>query len=162
PTLFVSRERDYPYDPLYVELVEAGLAEPYGRALTHEPLRARAGVDPGRLHADETPRALRRGSREPDQRDHLLRGEAGDRCLALERVAREDLDLRPKRPLPLDDVRRDVLGQILDEQRLPDHDLLDGFREQLGEPRHVDALARRLEIDGAIDLGRDQLLGVAI
>ena len=59
-------------------------------------------------------------------------------------------------------MRRDVLGEILDEQRLSDHDLFDRFFEQLREARHVDALARGLEVDGALDLGSDQLLGVAV
>ena len=43
--------------------------------------------------------------RDPDQRHHLLRREAGDRRAALERVARDDADLRPQRPLAADDVR---------------------------------------------------------
>ena len=54
--LVVGRERDELEDPLDVELVEARLAEPLGRVLAHEPLRARAGVDPGRLDTDDPPR----------------------------------------------------------------------------------------------------------
>ena len=38
-------------------LAEAGLEQPLGRPPAHEALRARAGVDPGRLDADDAPRA---------------------------------------------------------------------------------------------------------
>ena len=71
--LVVRRQRHELEDPLDVELVEAGLAEPLGRALAHEPLRARAGVDPVRLDADQPARAQLGGGREADQRDELLR-----------------------------------------------------------------------------------------
>jgi hypothetical protein len=60
--------------------------------------------------------------------------------------------------LPPDDVRGDVLREVLDEQRLADHDLLDRLLEELWEARHVDALARVVEVDGAVDVRRDQLL----
>ena len=40
-------------------LVEAGLEQPLGGLAADEPLRARAGVDPGRLDADDAPRAAR-------------------------------------------------------------------------------------------------------
>jgi hypothetical protein len=59
-------------------------------------------------------------------------------------------------------VSGDVLGQVLDQERLADHDLLDRLLEQLREARHVDALLRGVEIDGAVDLRRDQLLGAAV
>ena len=59
-------------------------------------------------------------------------------------------------------MRGDVLGELLDQQRLTDHHLLDRLLEQLREPRHVDSLTRRLEVDGAVDLGRDQLLLLAV
>ena len=77
---------------------------------------------------------------------------------ALERVLRLDAHLGAQRVLALDDVRRDVLGQRLDEERLADHDLVDRLPEDLGEPRHVDALLGRIEVDGARDLGRERLL----
>ena len=57
-----------------------------------------------------------------------------------------------------DDVRRDVLGQRLDQERLADHDLVDRLAEDLREARHVDALLGRVEIDGAGDLGGKRLL----
>ena len=51
--------------------------------------------------------------------------------------------------------------ELLDEERLPDHDLVDRFFEQLGEARHVHTLLSRIQVDGAVDLGGDQLLGSA-
>ena len=55
----------------------------------------------------------------------------------------------------------DVLRERLDKQRLADHDLLDRLLEQLREAGHVHALLRGGEIDGAVDLRGDQLLGVS-
>jgi hypothetical protein len=78
-----------------------------------------------------------------------------------ERVLCRDPHLGAQRALPLDDVLCNVLRERLDEQRFTDHDLLDRLLEQLGEARHVNALLRGGEVDGAVDLGRDQLLGVA-
>ena len=54
--------------------------------------------------------------------------------------------------------RRDVLGERLDQERLADHDLVDGLPEDLREARHVDALLGGIEVDGARDLGREGLL----
>ena len=51
--LVVRRERHQLEDPLDVHVREAGLAEPLGRLLADEPLRARAGVDAGRLDAHD-------------------------------------------------------------------------------------------------------------
>src|SRR5437868_4513016 len=155
-------ERDELENALDVELAEACLAEPLRRALADEPLSARARVDPGRLHADEPARALGRRCRQTDQRDHLLRRQAGYLRLALERVARRDADLGPQRALAVDDVRGDVLREILDQERFADHDLFDRLLEELREARHVDALAGGPEVDRTVDLGRDQLLGVAV
>src|SRR5438067_2139784 len=100
----------------------------------------------------------RRRDRDPDDLHRILGREAGDRRLALAREARLDRDLGPQRVLPLEDVRGDVLGELLREQRLADHDLLDRLLEQLGETRHVHALLRRIEVDGALDVGGDELL----
>src|SRR6266576_978191 len=69
---------------------------------------------------------------------------------------------RAQGALPLDDLRGDVGGELLDEQRLLDHDLLDRLLEQLGEARHVDALLLRVEVDGAIDVRGDQLLALPV
>ena len=55
-------------------------------------------------------------------------------------------------------MRRDVLGERLDQERLADHDLVDRLAEDLGEARHVDALLGRVEVDGAGDLGGERLL----
>ena len=54
--------------------------------------------------------------------------------------------------------RRHVLGEVLDEERVVGDHALDRLLEQLREARHVDALLRRIEVDGAVDRGRDQLL----
>ena len=75
---------------------------------------------------------------------------------ALDRVTGGDLHLCAQRILALDDVAGDVLGQPLDEEHLADHELVDGFFEQLREARHVHALARRVEVDEAVDLGGDE------
>ena len=72
------------------------------------------------------------------------------------------MHVRPQRALPLDDVRRDVLREHLDEKRLPDHDLLDRLLEQLGEARHVHALLGRVEVDRALDVGGDLLLDACV
>ena len=128
------------------------------RRAAHEPLRARAGVDAPRLDADDAPDALRRRGGDPDQRRDLLRRQPGHRRPALERVLRLDAHLGAQRVLTLDDVRRDVLGERLDEERLADHDLVDRLAEDLGEARHVDALLGRIEVDGARDLGGERLL----
>ena len=55
-----------------------------------------------------------------------------------------------------------MLGEILDEERLVVDDVLDRLLEQLREARHVHALLRRVEIDGAVDRRRDQLLAAAV
>jgi len=60
--------------------------------------------------------------------------------------------------LPFHDVARDVLREILDEERVVVDDALDRLLEQLGEAGHVDALLRRIEVDGAVDRRGDQLL----
>ena len=117
-----------------------GLEQALGRSVADEALRARAGVDAPRLDADDAPHALGRGGGDADQRRDLLRRQAGDRRLPLERVLRLDPHLGAQRVLPLDDVARDVLGERLDEERLADHDLVDRLAEQLREARHVDAL----------------------
>ena len=71
------------------------------------------------------------------------------------------LHLGDERVLALDDVARDVLGEILDEERVVVDDALDRLLEELGEARHVDALLRRVEVDGAVDRREDQLLACA-
>ena len=71
------------------------------------------------------------------------------------------MDLRDERALALDDPGRDVLGEILDEEGIVVDDALDRLLEELGEPRHVNALLRRIEIDRAVDRGGDQLLARA-
>ena len=54
-----------------------------------------------------------------------------------------------------------MLGELLDEECLLEHDLVDRLLEDLREPRHMHALLLRIEIDAAVDLGGDQLLRAA-
>ena len=156
--LVVRRERDELEDALDVVVGEPCFEQAAGCRVADEPLRARARVDAPRLDADDAADALRRRGGDPDQLRDLLRRQVGDRRAALERVLRLDPHLGAKRALPLDDVRGDVLGERLDEERLADHDRVDRLAEQLREPRHVHALLGRIEVDGAGDLGRERLL----
>jgi len=64
--------------------------------------------------------------------------------------------------LPLDDVARDVLREVLDEELLLDHDLVDRLLEDLGEAGHVHALLRRVEVDEALDVGGDESVAPAV
>ena len=54
-----------------------------------------------------------------------------------------------------------MLGQHLDEQCLAEDDLVDRLVEELREPRHVHALLRAIEVDGALDLRSHHRLRVA-
>ena len=150
--LVVRRERHELEDPLDV-VAEARLGEPLGGAASNEALRAGAGIDPGRLDADDATRAGTGRGRDADQRDHLLGREAGDRRLPADRPARGDAHLGAERLLALDDVWRDPVRKHLDEQALSEHHVVDRLVEELGEARHVDALLVAREIDGALDLG---------
>ena len=160
PALVVRGDRDELEDPLDVSLLESRLEEPLGSTIADEPLRARAGVDAGRLDADRSPGAGLGRRRDSAQRHHLLGREVGDRRSAVDRPLGADPDLRLQRPLPLDDAARDVLGQHLDEQGLALDDQLDRLLEELGEARHVDAFLVGREIDRAVDDGRHDGLGV--
>ena len=48
------------------------------------------------------------------------------------------------------------------EELLVDHDLVDRLLEDLGEARHVHALLSRVEVDEAVDLGRDERVAAAV
>ena len=159
--LVVGGERDELEDPLDVAVLEARFEQPVGGRAADEALGARAGVDPGRLDADDAPHALAGGSGDPDQRDHLLRRELRHRRSPLVRVARGDPHLSEQRLLPVDDAPRHVLREVLDEERVVLHDALDRLLEELGETRHVDALLPRVEVDRAVDRRRDELLAAA-
>ena len=102
----------------------------------------------------------RRGG-DSDQRHHLLRRELRHRRRPLVRVARSDAHLGEQRILALDDMAGDMLGEILDEERVVVDDALDRLLEELGEARHVHALLRRIEVDGAVDRREDELLPCA-
>jgi hypothetical protein len=98
---------------------------------------------------------------DPDDRDHLLRCQTSHRRPPLQRIARRDPHLRAARFLAVDDVSRDVFRQLLDEEGLADHDLVDRLLEELGETGHVHALLARVEVDEAVDFRRDELLRAA-
>ena len=152
----MRRERDEVEDPL--DVLVARLGQPLGGAPADEPLRARAGVDPGRLDADDPAYALGRRRRDPDERDHLLRREPADRRCAPDGPLGRDPRLGAQRALAADDVARDVLGERLDVQRLGADDRLDRLFEEFGEARHVHALLLAREVDRALDLGRHHRL----
>ena len=162
PALIVRRQRHQLEDALDVAVVEARLQQPVGCRPAHQPLRTWARVDARRLDADHTTHALARRGGDPDQLRDLLRRQAGDRGAPFDRVLRLDPDFGPERALPFDHLRRDVSGERLDEERLADHDLVHGFPEQLRETAHVHTLLRRIEIDGARDLGRERLLAPGV
>ena len=108
--------------------------------------------------ADDATGALARRGCNADQRDHLLRLHPRHRRLALDRVARGHLDLRAERVLASDDGSGDVLCELLDQDGLADHELVDRLLEQLREARHVYAALGGIEVDRAGDLGEDELL----
>ena len=141
--------------------LEAGLEKALGGPVAHEALRARAGVDPGRLDADGAPRSGLRRRGDAAERHHLLRREIRHRRAPVDRPLRADPDLCAERALALDDAARDVLGEHLDEERLALDDELDRLLEELGEARHVDALLVGREVDRAVDDRRHHRLGVA-
>ena len=79
-------------------LVEAGLEQPLGRAAAHEPLRARAGVDPGRLDADDAgARARAEAAAIPISETISCVGRPVTGVSPLERVARGDPHLGAQR-----------------------------------------------------------------
>src|SRR3954451_570427 len=156
PALVVRGERDELEDAFDVSAVEARFGEAVRSFGADEALRARAGVDARRLHADDAPGGGSRGGGDPHESDELLRAESSYRSQPLDRVARGDLHLGAEGMLSLDDVARDALREVLDEQLLVDHDLVDGLLEDLGEARHVDAFLGWIEIDEALDVGRDE------
>ena len=65
----------------------------------------------------------------------------------------------PWRP---DHLARDRARELLDVQRLADHEALDRLADLLGEARHVHALVRRVEIDRALELGGVETLLAAV
>ena len=154
--LVVGRERDEVKDAL--DVLVARLCQPLGGAPADEPLRARAGVDAGRLDADDPAHAFGRRRRDPDERDHLLRRELADGGRPPHGPLGGDPRLGAERALAADDVARDVLGECLDVQSLRADDGLDRLFEEFSEARHVHALLRLREVDRALDLGRHHRL----
>ena len=71
---------------------------------------------------------------------------------ALRRLDGLDAHLRAQRALAAERLARDRAGELLDVQRLADHEALDRLADLLGEARHVHALVQRVEIDRALEL----------
>src|SRR5215203_2742714 len=84
--------------------------QPLARARLHEPLRARAGGDALRAHADQPAGSVLAGDSGAEQRVDLLRGDARlGRRLVLG-VAGLDVHLGAPRLLAVADLLGDVLG----------------------------------------------------
>ena len=161
--LVVRGERDELEDPLDVSLLEAGL----GRVARRPPSRTRPWAHGHALiPVASTPTTRRVAVRDaaaiPISVTSSCVRSAGHGRQPLDGVARRDLHFGAKRLLALDDVARDVLGEVLDEELLVDHDLVDRLLEDLGEARHVHALLGRVEVDEAVDLGRDERVAAAV
>jgi len=91
----------------------------------------------------------------------ILRRQTRDRRDAPHRPARVDPHLGPMGVLALDDMPRDHLGDLLDDPRLTEDGVTDRLVEDLGEPRHVDALLAPCEVDRALDVCGHHRLGIA-
>ena len=106
-------------------------------------------------------RRLARGG-DADQRGDLLARQPAARRRAGRRLDRLDAHLRAQRALAAHHLARDRARELLDVQRLADHEALDRLADLLGEARHVHALVRRVEIDGALEPGRVETLLAAV
>ena len=100
--------------------------------------------------------------RDADQRVDLLRLQARDGRRARDGELGLDARVRAQRALALEHARGDVAGEVLDRERVADHDRLDRLGEQLGEARHVHALLGGVEIDRALDVGVVERLVAAV
>ena len=81
---------------------------------------------------------------------------------AVARLDGLDAHLRAQRALAPERLARDGAGELLDVQRLADHEALDRLADLLGETRHVHALVQRVEVDRALELGRVEPLLAAV
>ena len=133
------------------------IGEP-GRA-GDELLRARAGRHALGGHADQAPRATRRGHRRAVERVDLLRRDARHGRRLVLGVAGGDRDLGAKRVLAFAHALGDALRQELGlEARLAQDHLADGIVDHLLEARHVSALLARAQVDEALQPRREELL----
>ena len=130
------------------------------RLVADEALRARARVDAGRLDADDAAdAAVRRGRAMPISATISCVASSVTGVLALAAdTARGSSPRRAARAAARRSCCAMCSASASIDERLADHDALDRLLEELGEARHVDALLRRGEVDGAVDLGRDDLL----
>ena len=110
--------------------------------------------------ARRTPCGARR--RDADQRRDLLARQPAARRRARRRLDRLDAHLRAQRALAAQRLARDRARELLDVQRLADHEALDRLADLLGEARHVHALVRRVEVDRALELRRVEALLAAV
>ena len=76
--------------------------------------------------------------------------------IASMRTCERSAPWRPER------LARDRARELLDVQRLADHEALDRLADLLGEARHVHALVRRVEVDRALELRRVEPLLAAV
>ena len=117
-------------------------------AVAHEPLRARAGVDPGRLDADCPPRSAFDAAAMPHS--VTISWQIRHRRAAVNRPLRADPDLGTS-ALALDDTARDVLREHLDEKRLVLDDELMASSKSSGNRDMWTPFWSGGEVDGAVD-----------
>jgi hypothetical protein len=161
--LVVRRDGDVLEDPLDLVLVPARFAQALARAAGDELLGARAGRHALRGDADEPARAALGGDGRAVERVDLLRLDAGDGRGLVLGIARGDRDLRAAGALAVAHPLGDVLGERLGlERRLAEDHRADRLVDDLLEARHVRALLVWAEIDVALDLGGEQLLGAVL
>ena len=161
-TLVVRRRRQQAEDLVHLAVVIARLGQPLGGPLADQALRAGARVEAAYLDSDHPPRAGAVDQRVADQVVDLLGRQARHRRHPGDRELGPDGHLRAQRLLALDHPGGDVLGQVLDVQRLADHHLVDGLGDGLGEAGHVHALLGGVEVDIAVDIGVVDELGPGV
>jgi hypothetical protein len=115
-----------------------------------------------RLDAGQRPRPRLRGDRGAEEHVDLLRVDAALRRRHRLRVARRQRDLGAVALLPHPHLLGDVGGQHLGLERLAEHDLVDRLADDLLEARHVDARLPRFEIDEALHLRVEEIVGRAV
>jgi hypothetical protein len=122
-------------------------------------LRAGAGGHSLGLDAGQRPRALLGGDSGAEEDVDLLGALAALRGRHDLRIARGDRDLGPQPALALAHLLGDVGGQDLGLEGLAQHDLVDRLADDLLEAGHVDAGLLGVEVDEALELGVEEVLG---
>ena len=117
-------------------------------------------VMPWACDADQPARAALGGDGGAEQRVDLLRRDARHRRRLVLGVAGGDRDLgAPARPGARARARRCAAASVSAWKRLAEDDLADRLVDDLLEARHVRALLLRAEVDEALELGVEELLG---